>query len=89
MARLAMGPTPWACTALSAATEAVKVVIRATPRTPSGSRSFGRRHADPDVGYIATADLVGDYPAIRYYPPTGVQAARAPSRVDPFDQPSE
>jgi len=26
---------------------------------------------DPDVEEIRTEDLLGDYPAIRYYPPTG------------------
>jgi len=26
---------------------------------------------DPNVSEISSADLLGDYPAVRYYPPTG------------------
>lgn len=28
-------------------------------------------YEDPDIAEISTEDLLGDYPAVRYYPPTG------------------
>lgn len=28
-------------------------------------------YQDPDIAEISTEDLIGDYPAVRYYPPTG------------------
>lgn len=55
------------------ATEDLDVIIKATPE------NVGRlRHAlraaydnDPNIEQISTSDLLGEYPAVRYYPPTG------------------
>ena len=55
------------------ATEDVDLFVRATPenierlRTALGAAYDG----DPHIAEITTADLLGDYPAIRYYPPDG------------------
>jgi hypothetical protein len=35
---------------------------------PPFDRAYG---ADPHLEEISAADLLGDYPALRYYPPTG------------------
>jgi hypothetical protein len=55
------------------ATEDLDLVIRATPenveRLKQALRSSYRD--DPNIDQISAADLLGDYPAIRYYPPSG------------------
>lgn len=55
------------------ATEDVDIVIRATPENVERLRA-GLRDAyasDPHIEEITAADLLGEYPAVRYYPPTG------------------
>lgn len=55
------------------ATEDVDLVVRATPENIDRLRNaFRAAYAgDPHVDEIRTADLLGDYPAVRYYPPSG------------------
>lgn len=54
------------------ATEDIDLVIRATPENVEKLRTaLTSVYADPQIKEIATADLLGDYPAVRYYPPTG------------------
>jgi len=55
------------------ATEDIDLIIRATPDNVERLRQALRSayDDDPDVEEIRTEDLLGDYPAIRYYPPTG------------------
>jgi hypothetical protein len=55
------------------ATEDLDLFIRATPENVACLRralrvAYGE---DPSIDEIRTADLLGDYPAVRYYPPTG------------------
>jgi predicted nucleotidyltransferase len=55
------------------ATEDVDLFIRATPENVERLRAALRSayDGDPHVEEIATADLLGEYPAVRYYPPSG------------------
>ena len=55
------------------ATEDVDLFIKATPDNVERLRAaFRQAYAgDEHIEAIATADLLGDYPAVRYYPPTG------------------
>ena len=55
------------------ATEDVDLIIRATPDNVERLRQALRSAYDGDhnVEDIRAEDLLGDYPAIRYYPPTG------------------
>jgi hypothetical protein len=55
------------------ATEDVDLFIRATPDNVERLRSAFRKayDSDPHIEQISAADLLGDYPALRYYPPTG------------------
>jgi len=55
------------------ATEDLDLVIRATPENVERLRAALRQayQNDPDIDEISADDLLGDYPAIRYYPPTG------------------
>jgi hypothetical protein len=55
------------------ATEDMDLFIRATPENVERLRralrvAYGE---DPSIDEISAADLLGDYPAVRYYPPTG------------------
>jgi len=55
------------------ATEDLDLFIRALPENIERLRcalrvAYGE---DPSIDEITTADLLGDYPAVRYYPPTG------------------
>ena len=55
------------------ATEDIDLFIRAVPENVERLRralriAYGE---DPSIDEITTADLLGDYPAVRYYPPTG------------------
>lgn len=55
------------------ATEDMDFFVRALPENIASLRralrvAFGN---DPSIDEISTADLLGDYPAVRYYPPTG------------------
>jgi hypothetical protein len=55
------------------ATEDLDLFIRATADNVERlKRAFRRAYAeDPNVGEISAQDLLGDYPALRYYPPSG------------------
>jgi len=55
------------------ATEDVDLIIRATPGNVERLRQALRDAYDGDdnVEDIRTEDLLGEYPAIRYYPPSG------------------
>jgi hypothetical protein len=55
------------------ATEDVDLFIRATPENIEKLKTALRAtyDGDPNVNEISSADLLGEYPAVRYYPPTG------------------
>jgi hypothetical protein len=55
------------------ATEDLDVVIRATSANIDRlKRSLRSAYDnDPNIDQIEAADLLGDYPAVRYYPPSG------------------
>ena len=55
------------------ATEDLDIFIRATSENVERLKRAFRSAYDGDaqVDEISSADLLGDYPAIRYYPPTG------------------
>jgi hypothetical protein len=55
------------------ATEDLDLFIRATPENVNRLRKALREayEDDPHINEISTEDLLGDYPAVRYYPPTG------------------
>lgn len=54
-------------------TEDVDLFIRATAENVEKLRAAFRAayDDDPNVNEISSADLLGDYPSVRYYPPTG------------------
>jgi acylphosphatase len=68
-----IGATAMGLHGLVRATEDVDVFIRATPENVERLRAAlsAAYEADPNVQDILTADLLGEYPAVRYYPPTG------------------
>jgi hypothetical protein len=55
------------------ATEDLDIFIRATlANVDRLKRAFQAAYdGDPNVDEISATDLLGDYPAVRYYPPTG------------------
>ena len=55
------------------ATEDLDVIVRATPENIERLRRAFRSvyDGDPNIDQIATEDLLGEYPAVRYYPPSG------------------
>jgi nucleotidyltransferase AbiEii toxin of type IV toxin-antitoxin system len=54
------------------ATEDVDLFVRATPENLHRLRTALRSvFDDPSIDDIRDQDLLGDYPAVRYYPPTG------------------
>ena len=55
------------------ATEDVDLFIKATPENVERLRVALRSayDTDPHVEEISAADLLGEYPAVRYYPPSG------------------
>src|SRR5215203_6282574 len=55
------------------ATEDLDLFIRATPENVDRLRDALRAvyAGDPHISEITSADLLGDYPAVRYYPPSG------------------
>jgi hypothetical protein len=55
------------------ATEDLDLFVRATPENVERlKRAFRAAYdADPNVDEITADDLLGDYPAVRYYPPSG------------------
>lgn len=55
------------------ATEDLDVIIRATAENVERLREAFRQtyDGDPNISEITAGDLLGEYPAVRYYPPTG------------------
>lgn len=55
------------------ATEDLDIFIRATAENVERLRAALREayDSDPNINEISSTDLLGEYPAIRYYPPTG------------------
>ena len=68
-----IGATAMGFHGLVRATEDVDLLIRATGENVERlKQAFRAAYADdPNVDDIEAADLLGDYPAIRYYPPSG------------------
>lgn len=68
-----IGATAMALHGLVRATEDLDMFIRATPENIERLRVALRQAYDGDqhVNEISSSDLMGDYPAVRYYPPTG------------------
>ncbi len=53
-------------------TEDVDLFIRATTENVEKLKvALRAAYEDPKVNEISSADLLGDYPTVRYYPPTG------------------
>jgi len=55
------------------ATEDLDLFIRATPENIERLRAALRQtyDNDPHIDEISSSDLLGEYPAVRYFPPTG------------------
>jgi len=68
-----IGATAMGFHGLVRATEDVDLLIRATPENVERlRRAFRAAYGnDPNLDEIHAADLLGDYPALRYYPPSG------------------
>ena len=68
-----IGATAMGFHGLVRATEDVDLFIRATEENVARlRRAFAGAYAgDPHIDEIRAADLLGDYPALRYYPPSG------------------
>jgi hypothetical protein len=68
-----IGATAMGFHGLIRATEDVDLLIRATEANIERlRRAFRKAYADdPHIDEIKAADLMGDYPALRYYPPSG------------------
>ena len=68
-----IGATAMGFHGLVRATEDLDVFIRATAENVERLRAALREtyDGDPHIDEISAADLLGDYPAVRYYPPTG------------------
>lgn len=68
-----IGATAMGFHGLVRATEDIDLFIRATPENVERLRLAFRQayEGDPHIEEISNDDLLGDYPAVRYYPPTG------------------
>lgn len=68
-----IGATAMAFHGLVRATEDLDLFIRATPENVERLRAALRAvyQGDPHISEISSDDLLGEYPAVRYYPPTG------------------
>lgn len=68
-----IGATAMGFHGLVRATEDLDLFIRATPENVERLRAALRDayEGDPHIDEISATDLLGEYPAIRYYPPTG------------------
>jgi acylphosphatase len=55
------------------ATEDLDVFVRGTPENVARLQRALRKvyGSDPNIDQISAQDLLGEYPAIRYYPPSG------------------
>ena len=68
-----IGATAMGFHGLVRATEDLDLFIRATAENVERLRAALRASYafDPNIEEITAADLLGDYPAVRYYPPSG------------------
>jgi len=68
-----IGATAMGLHGLVRATEDVDLFIKATPDNVERLRKAlsAAYDNDPSISDIVTTDLLGDYPAVRYYPPSG------------------
>lgn len=68
-----IGATAMGFHGLARATQDLDLFIRATPENIERLREALRNtyDSDPNINEISSADLLGDYPAVRYVPPTG------------------
>jgi hypothetical protein len=67
-----IGATAMGFHGLVRATEDIDLFIRAAPDNIERLRSaFRTVYHDPHIEEIRTEDLLGDYPSVRYYPPSG------------------
>lgn len=68
-----IGATAMGVHGLVRATEDVDLFVRATAENIERLRTALKAayDDDPHIDEITAADLLGDYPAVRYYPPTG------------------
>jgi hypothetical protein len=68
-----IGATATGFHGLVRATEDVDLFIRATPENVERLRAALRQayQGDPHIDQISAEDLLGEYPVLRYYPPTG------------------
>lgn len=68
-----IGAAAMAFHGLVRATADLDFFIRPTPENIERLRTALREafQGDPEINAISSADLLGDYPAVRYYPPTG------------------
>jgi hypothetical protein len=68
-----IGATAMGFHGLVRATEDIDLIIRATPENVERLRVALREAyaGDPHIEEISAADLLGEYPAVRYYPPSG------------------
>jgi len=68
-----IGATAMGFQGLVRATEDVDLFIRASEENVARlKRAFRAAYADdPNIDEIQASDLLGDYPALRYYPPSG------------------
>jgi hypothetical protein len=68
-----IGATAMGFHGLVRATEDLDLFIRATPENVERlKRAFRAAYDDdPSVEEFSSADLLGEYPAVRYYPPSG------------------
>ena len=73
-----IGATAMGFHGLIRATEDVDLFIRATPENVERLRAALRAayDHDPHIEEITSDDLLGAYPAIRYFPPTGALRER-------------
>jgi len=68
-----IGATAMGFHGLVRATEDIDLIVRATPENLTRlRRSLQTAYPDdPHIEQIRDADLLGEYPSVRYYPPTG------------------
>lgn len=68
-----IGATAMGIHGLVRATEDIDLVIKATPENVERLRAALRLayDNDPHIEEISATDLLGEYPALRYYPPSG------------------
>jgi hypothetical protein len=67
-----IGATAMGFHGLVRATEDVDLFVRATPENIERREAFRSAYPDdPNVDDIRAEDLLGEYPAVRYYPPAG------------------